>query len=70
MVEQDHAVGHPQRVVVADRRDAGAEADVAGPLGGGRDEDLRRRDDLAARRVVLADLGLVVAQRVEVLDEP
>ena len=45
-----------------DRRHAGAELDVAGALGRGGDEDLRRGDDLAAGRVVLADPGLVVAR--------
>ena len=41
-----------------------------GPLRGGGDEDLRRRDDLAAGRVVLADPGFVPAQPVEVFDQP
>ena len=40
-----------------------------GALRGGRDEDLRRGDDLAAGRVVLADPGLVVAEPVEVRDQ-
>jgi hypothetical protein len=69
VVEQDHALGHPQRVVVRERDDAGAELDVAGALRGGRDEDLRRGDDLAAGGVVLADPRLVVAEAVEVLDQ-
>jgi hypothetical protein len=43
---------------------------VLGALGRGRDEDLRCRDDLGAGGVVLADPGLVVAQLVEVLDQP
>ena len=42
---------------------------MLGPLGGGGDEQLRGGDDLVARRVVLADPGLVVAEAVEVLDE-
>ena len=61
-------LGHPQRVVVGQRGHAGAELDVARALGGGGDEDLRRGDDLAAGRVVLADPRLVVAEAVEVLD--
>ena len=69
VVEQDHALGHPQRVVVGQRGDAGAELDVARALGGGGDEDLGRGDDLAAGRVVLADPRLVVAEAVEVLDQ-
>ena len=48
---------------------AGAELDVARPLGRRGDEDLRRGDDLAAGGVVLAYPGLVVAQAIQVLDE-
>ena len=48
---------------------AGAEPDVAGPLGGGGDEDLGRGDQLPAGRVVLADPGLVVAELIEPLDQ-
>jgi hypothetical protein len=70
VVEQHDALGGPQRVVVAHRDDAGAQLDVLRALGRGRDEDLRRRDDLRARRVVLADPRLVEAHFVEVLDEP
>ena len=69
MVEQDGPLGHPQRVVVADADHAGAELDVARSLGRGRDEDLGRGDDLGARRVVLADPGLVPPEAVEVLDQ-
>src|SRR5206468_497649 len=60
---------HPQRVVVADADDAGAQLDVPGALAGGGDEDLGRGDDLAAGRVVLADPRLVSAEAVEVFDE-
>ena len=49
--------------------DAGAELDVAGPLGRRGDEDLRRGDDLGAGGVVLADPGFVPAELVEVGDE-
>jgi hypothetical protein len=42
VVEQHHALGHPERVVVGDRGDAGAQLDVTGALGGRGDEDLRR----------------------------
>src|SRR3954453_10509726 len=69
VIQEDHALGHPQRVVVCQRRHRGAEPDVARALGGGRDEDLRRGDDLAPGGVVLADPRLVVAEPVEVLDE-
>jgi hypothetical protein len=69
VVEQHHPLGHPQRVVVGERDHAGAELDVARPLGGRGDEDLRRGDDLRAGRVVLADPGLVVAEPVQVGDQ-
>ena len=69
VVEEDHALGDPERVVVGDADDAGAQPDVPGALRGGRDEDLRRGDDLAAGGVVLADPGLVVAEPVEVRDQ-
>ena len=69
VVEQHGPLGDPERVVIADADHAGAELDVAGPLGGRGDEDLGRGDDLAAGRVVLADPGLVPAQPVEVVDQ-
>ena len=69
VVEQHQAVGQHERVVVGQRRHAGAQADVPGALGGGGDEHLGRGDDLVAGRVVLAEPGLVEAQLVEVLDE-
>ena len=68
MVEQDRPVRHPQRVVVRQRQDAGAELDVPGLGGDVGDEDLRRGDDLGAARVVLADPGLVVTEVVELAD--
>ncbi|CAA9325094.1 MAG: hypothetical protein AVDCRST_MAG24-528 [uncultured Nocardioidaceae bacterium] len=69
MVEQHGAVGDPQRVVVGQRHHARAQLDAPGALGGGRDEDLRRADDLGAGGVVLADPHLVEAQAVEQLDQ-
>ena len=69
VVEQHHAVSYPERVVVAQRGDSGAEPNVPGPLGGRGNEDLRRGDDLAAGGVVLADPRLVVSAGVEVLHE-
>src|SRR3954469_13462393 len=65
MVEQHHAVGEHQRLVVRQRADAGSETQSARPLGGHGDEHLGRGDDLVAGRVVLADPRLVVAQLVE-----
>ena len=69
VVELHGTLRHPQGVVVAGADHAGAELDRARPLRGGRDEDLGRRDRLAAGRVVLADPGLVEPEPVEVLDE-
>ena len=69
VVELHDAIGEHQRVVIRERGDAGAEADVPRALGGGGDEDLGRGDDLVAGAVVLADPGLVVAELVEVLDQ-
>ena len=40
VIEQHQAVGHPQRVVVGQRDDPGAEADALGALRGRRDENL------------------------------
>jgi hypothetical protein len=65
VVELDDAVGDHHRVVVRQRNDAGAEADVSGTLGGESDEDLGRADDLEPRRMVLADPGLVKAELVQ-----
>ena len=69
VVEQHHAVGQHERVVVGQRRHAGAQPDVLGALRRGGDEDLGRGDDLVAGRVVLAEPGLVEAERVEMLDQ-
>src|SRR5437762_8355150 len=42
---------------------------MAGALGGEGDEDLRRRDDLVAGGMVLANPGLVKAELVEMDDQ-
>ena len=69
VVELDHAVDGHQRVVVGQADDAGAEADVAGALGGGGDEDLGGGDQFPAGAVVLADPGFVVAELVEPFEQ-
>ena len=69
VVEQHEAVGEHQRVVVRQRVHAGAEPDVLRAFRRRRDEHLRRRDDLVAAGVVLADPRLVEAEPVEVLDQ-
>ena len=69
VVEEDHAVGEHQRLVVGERAHAGAELDAPRALGGDADEDLGRRDDLVAGGVVLADPGFLEAELVEPLDQ-
>src|SRR5260370_27860287 len=55
-------------MMVGQRDDACAEADVARALGSGGQEHLRAGDDLEAAGVMLADPGLVIVQPVEMLD--
>ena len=69
VVELDHAVGKHERVVVGQRDDPGAEADVAGALGRGGDEHLGTGDQLEPARMVLADPGFVIVQPVEMLQQ-
>ncbi len=69
VVELDHAVGQHERVVVGQRDDAGAEADVAGALGRGGDEHLGAGDQFEAARMVLADPRLVIVEPVEMLEQ-
>src|SRR5207245_2720020 len=58
-----------ERMMVRQRRHARPEPDVPRALRRGGDEDLRRRDDLVAGGVMLADPRLVVGEAVERLDE-
>ena len=69
VVELGHARGQHEGVVVGQRDHAGAEPDVARPLGGGGDEHLGAGDDLEAAGMMLADPRLMVVQPVEVLDQ-
>ena len=69
VVEEHHAIGEHERVVIGERADAGAEPDVLRALGRHSDEHLGRRDDLEAGRVVLSDPDLVETQAVESDDE-
>ncbi len=65
VVKLDDAVGDHHRMMVGQRDDAGAEADVFGALGGEGDKDFGRADDLKPSRVMLADPGLVKPELVE-----
>src|SRR5436190_20363386 len=56
-------------MVIGERRDAGSQSDLLRPFRGRRDEHLRRGDDLATGRMVLADPRLVVAEPVQSLDQ-
>jgi len=69
VVELVDAVGEHQRVVIGQRRDAGAEFDVARAFGDRRDEELGARDQFEAGRMMLADPGFVVTELVHPLDE-
>jgi hypothetical protein len=69
VVELHEAVRDHQRMVVRQAGHAGAQADEAGALDQRADEHLGRGDGLPARRVMLADPGLVVAQLVEPFDQ-
>ena len=69
MVEQDDALGDPERVVIGEADDAGAELDMARPFGRHRHEDFGRGADLRSRRMMLAAPGFVIAAAVEPLDQ-
>ena len=69
VVEEDHAVGDHQGVVVGQAEDAGAELDVLCALGGGGYEHLRGGNGLPAAAVVLADPCFVIAEPVEPFQE-
>ena len=69
VIELHEALGDHEGMVVRQGDDAGAEADAMGPLGGRREEELRRGDDLPAGGVVFAAPEFVEAEAVEVLDE-
>ena len=69
VVEEYHAVGDHQRVVIGQADDPGAELDVPGPLGSGSHEHFRRGNGLPATTMVLTDPGLVEPQIVEPLEQ-
>jgi len=69
VIQLHHAVCDNEWVMVRQRDDAGAEADVPGPFRRRRDEHFRTADDLEPAGVVLADPGFVVVQRVQVLQQ-
>ena len=68
VVEQHHAVGDPQRVVVGQRDHARAQLDVPRLGRHVGDEDLGRWNQLHSAGVVFANPGFVVAELVEELN--
>ncbi len=69
VVQEHHPIGHPQRVVVRQRQDAGAQVDVPGQVRHVRDEHQRVADGFDAARVVLAEPRLLEAHAVHQLDD-
>src|SRR3984893_7081907 len=69
MVEQGIAVGDIERVMVGDADHARAEHYAARAPGGSGDENVRRRNDLPPRGMMLADEDLVVAGTVQPFDK-
>ena len=67
MIELDDPVSDHQRIVIGQRDDTGAEADVLRALGGSGDEDFGRTDDFDAGGVMLAHPCFVKAEPVEIL---
>ena len=69
MVELDDAVRDVEWVVIRERHDSGAEAQVLGSFRRGGDEDLGRVDRLHTRGVVLTDPGFRETQPIEHLEQ-
>ena len=69
MVQQHHPVRYHVGMMVGEADHAGAEAEVAGALGGGGHENFRRGDSFPAGAVVFADPGFVKAQVVQPLQQ-
>ncbi len=68
VVEEDHPVGHHQRVVVGQGDHPRAEPDPAGALRRGSDHQLGHRRTLVATGVVLTEPDVVVPKPVEQFD--
>src|ERR1700675_4491213 len=69
VVELHHALGDVEGMVIGQRDHAGAELDAFGALAGGGQKHLRRGNHFPARGMMLATPELVIAERVELLDE-
>jgi len=69
VIELHYSFGYPKRVVVRKGHDACAQFDPLSPLCRCSDEQLRRRDDLATRRMVFSDPRLVEPELIHVGDQ-
>jgi hypothetical protein len=69
VIELDHAVRDHQRVVVGQRHDAETEFQMLRALRGRGDEELRRRDQLEAAGMMLADPRLGESELVDPLHQ-
>ena len=64
MVEEREALGHVEGMVVGEVHHGRAQPDTLGPGRCGGQKDVRRRDGLPARRVVLPNPELVEAELI------
>ena len=69
MIQQHHPIGDHQGMMIGQADDAGAEAEIAGALGGGGDKDFRGGDGFPPGAVVFADIGCVKAQGIQPLQQ-
>src|SRR6202035_3379459 len=69
VVELYHALGDVEGMMIGQRHHAGAEHDALGALAGGGQKHLRRGDGFPAARMMLAAPELVIAERIELLDQ-
>ena len=69
MVELYHALGDIEGMMIGQRDHAGAELDALGALACGREKHFRRGNHFPTRGVVLAAPELVIAERIELLNQ-
>ena len=69
VIELHHALSNVERMVIRQRDDARAEADVARVFTSGGEEQLGARNRLPARRVMLATPELLEAEFIEVFHQ-
>jgi len=69
VIKLDHPVRNRQRIVIGQGNNTRPQANALRPLRRRRDKKLGRGNNLIARRMVLADPRLVVAQPVQMLHQ-